>query len=266
MPTNRITLSIDTTEETGNVKLADFLHALNALRTALKRTDVIESGGSPVTEWEIVALSKNSPATIVLEARPVSTESPDLDQGGRVVARFLDYVEALSSSAEPPPELDRNSLLAFRDLAVPVRQGRIQASLTNTQRSVRIEPVIEHNVDVALAGTTVVLGSVEGRLEVINVHRGKRVFRIFPVVGPDHIDCRFSPELLETAKAAVSKTVRVYGEVKFLSRDPFPTSVVADDIQIVEPGPSLFDVRGMSPEATGDMSSEDFIRERRSGW
>jgi hypothetical protein len=74
---------------------------------------------------------------------------------------------------------------------------------------------------------------------------------------------------LERAKSGVGQTVRVYGLVTYLARDSHPSSVRVEEIDILstdEELPSLMDLRGAAPDLTGNLSSEDFIREVRRAW
>ena len=247
------------------IRLADFAHEIEALRHALTKCEAVLTGRSRL-EWQVVGLSYSSPATIVVEP----TESDDYSVGisRDVGERFLKYVRTLPEASDIPPELDRPALEAFRRLAHPVQQGRVRAWVSNGEsESTEIVGTMEPLIERFLAVEHRTTGSVKGSLEFINVHGDRNVFRIYPPVGPNRVQCYFPKEMLESARSAVGCKVRVIGEVTYLTRDPFPNSIKVEHIAILQDDsdlPSFLELRGMAPDATGDLSSEEFVRQLRS--
>jgi hypothetical protein len=264
---DRVTVRIEGTDPSSEyIRLADFLHQLSALRDALKRTEEIVSGRT-VLDWQIVDLSHNSPATVVLEPIVANDgELPPLNRREHIVGSFFRYFRTITETGKAPDELDRAALTAFKEIASPVRQERVRATISNGSESIEVLGAVETVVDAILKPKTHSLGSVEGRLEFINIHGGKNVFRVYPIVGASRVDCLFPRRLLTTAREAVGKEVRVFGDVVYLTRDPFPHSIRVDSVEVLPDDadlPSLLDIRGIAPLATGDLSSEDFVRELR---
>src|SRR5690606_1760169 len=117
-----------------------------------------------------------------------------------------------------------------------------------------------------LAPESTALGSVRGRLEHINLHKDANGFRIYPVVGPPSIECRFPQELQEDASRAIGRNVRVHGKLHYRARSNLPYRIAVSRIVTLpfdSELPSLMELRGMAPEATGEASSEDFVRSLR---
>lgn len=275
MPQYRITLRIegaDPGEE--NVRLSDFLQELNALRNVLRKTEEVVAGRS-VLDWQIVDLSHNSPAMVAVEpvfaqelvaVEPVFDPTQEVDRRAEVVGGFFKYLRSLSAS-EAPPELDRAALEAFRELAAPIRQHKIRATISNgVEPVVEVNPAIENTIVAVLAPTMKALGTVKGRLEFLNIHAAQNVFRIYSPLVPRWVTCHFPEHHLQTAKEAVGRKVRVSGQVTYQTRDPYPQSIEVEQIEILPEDselPRLLELRGIAPEATGDLLSEDFVRAMR---
>ena len=52
----------------------------------------------------------------------------------------------------------------------------------------------------------------------------------------------------------------VYGRLRYKSWDKYPYAISADDIAVHElPGKSLEDLKGIAPEATGSLTSQEFV-------
>jgi len=226
--------------------------------------------GLSIIDWQVVDLSHSSPATVVIEPvfpAELTSQENIRDRRGEVVSGFFGYMHALASRNEAPEELDRATLGAFKELIAPVNHGRIRTSLSNGAQSMDVVGSVEAVIEAILAPRALATGSVQGRLEFINIHGGRNVFRVYPVVGPDLVECAFPEELLNAARVAVGSDVRVFGQVTYLMRDPFPHSIHVARIEVIPDDaelPSLLDIRGMAPDATGILLSEDFVRELRA--
>ncbi len=272
MAANRITLRIEGAEPgEERLWLADFLQELGALRTVLTRTEELITGQT-VLDWQIVDLSKNSPATVSIEPvfAPPERKSRTLpeDRSADVVGGFFRYLRLLNAS-EAPPEMDRATLEAYQEFATPVRQRKLRATLSNgSETPVALAPTIDADIEVILAPTQRSEGTVKGRLEFLNIHAQQNVFRIYSPLIPRWVACHFPSKHLEEAKEAIGSKIRVSGEITYRTRDPYPQSIEVDLIEVLPEDwdlPTLLSLRGAAPDATGEMASEDFVRELRSG-
>lgn len=127
------------------------------------------------------------------------------------------------------------------------------------------QPVVSlvRNIDVVLdADELEEDGAISGRLEEINLHAGTNAFRIYPSVGPSKVICHFPKDLIGKAITAVNKHVNVYGKLKYKPRERYAQEVTVTDLEIYLDDaelPSLFDLRGIAPNATGGIPSEEFV-------
>ena len=124
-------------------------------------------------------------------------------------------------------------------------------------------------VDTALAVDEECEGSIEGMLEQINLHLGANTFHIYPDVGPRKVTCHFPTKLYDDAVSAVGRRVEVSGTLRYRARGEFPHQIAVTQIEVFPPVselPDWDDLRGRAPDATGGLSTEEFVRELRDGW
>jgi hypothetical protein len=265
MAGHRITLRLEGTEHSDdNLWVTDFLRELEALRNALRKTEEVLSGRS-VLEWRVVDLSHSSPAAVTIEPVYVlpfkDVEPPAAEQmKERVVSSFFGYFASISAN-RVPPELDRPALEAYQEMAAPVRQQNVKATVSNGRgEPFVIEPIVQEVVTIALLPTMHSEGSLKGRLEFLNIHAQQNVFRIYSPLVPRYVACHFPKEHLEAAKDAIGKKIYVSGNIAYRNRDPYPQSIEVRDISVLPEDselPLLMSLRGLQPGVTGDLSSQD---------
>lgn len=251
-------------DEGGHVRLADFVRQLERLQGSLASIDRALSRGERTAYYRIVALSHSSPATVVLEPRPAH-EHADPSQ---VVTRFADALGMISRGSVPAG-LDVRALKDLRDLAGEVGRGLDSASIVVGGDPYELTPRFASTITVALAEVHPEIGSIEGTIERFNVHNRANVFYLYPAVGPTSVACHFRDELREKAKTAILTWATVTGTLKYLTHAAFPHEVDVQDIEIHQAASDLVDpesLRGGARGATGDQSSEDFVRGSRDDW
>lgn len=265
MAGNTIKILIEPTEEgaTG-IKFSDFLHALDAVRASL-RTTANSLGVASQIDWRIKDISHSSPFTVELESGAVDKST---EIGSRqTVDTFFDFMDELSLHGRAPDRMNRATLEAFKRLANKQRLARCKITIANGSRSVRVSGLVESAADVNLAPATKTIGSIEGRLEYVNLHGQTNVYRIYPPVGPERVSCFFSNDELESkARAGLDHNIRLYGELTYAARAPFPKSIKVEDVVVLpkkEGAPDFLGLRGVAPNASGELSSEDFVSDLR---
>lgn len=128
---------------------------------------------------------------------------------------------------------------------------------------------IANRIDAHLAEQEECYTTVDGMLEKANVHAGANVFTIYPNVGPDKIICHLNQNLVEKAISALRHRVAVSGIARYRKYSPYPYQIGVEEIEIFgreDELPSFDDLKGIAPDATGETSSEEFIRNIRDGW
>ena len=132
--------------------------------------------------------------------------------------------------------------------------------------TVKVSKNVKAAVDAFILSETKSVGTVEGRLEFVNIHADQNIFRICSAISPERVTCSFRPDKIEEAREALGRKIRVLGELTCPKGSKFPKTVKVEAIELLpEDGdlPSLMDLRGIAPDITGDLSSEEFVRNLR---
>ena len=111
------------------------------------------------------------------------------------------------------------------------------------------------------------IGSVEGRLELVSLHPGRRHFHVCHTLTGKAVKCSLPPELEEDVKRSLGQRVIVSGLVSY-DENGRPRIVRSEKLRIMKEDrdlPSVKDMVGLAPDITGDMSTEDYIRVLRDG-
>ena len=271
MAENRISFSLIADTPDGHVRLSDFIQQLESFKVALQKTERLLSGGSEsVVQYRVVGLRHNSPATVVVEG---FTTKPQAVAPGVIVSTLIDSIKQIRGTGKkkpkPEPEhLDLATLEAYRDLAGSLEKSINKVIIRNTKQRVTIDREFKGEVVKIIGPDKLLLGSISGRLEKVNLHNTTQ-FNIYPAIGPSHVVCDFPQELKTEVKRALDETVTVHGTLRYKKWYKFPYAISVKRIvprlrndQLAE----LDSLRGACPDATGDLSSESFVRKLRDEW
>ena len=263
---DRITLIIEgLSEDEGQVRFAAFMAQLQYLGNAINRMDREVGGGKAASYFRIAELSYKNPARIAIEPSAL----PNRDYTGHHIIERLKEVATALSEGTSLVGFDADLLEDIRALAKPVGRNVKSATLVFNGHQLDLTEKITRQVDEALAIEDECEGSIEGMLEQINVRLGANTFHIYPDVGPKKVTCKFTPRLYDDAVSAVGKRVEVFGTLNYRIGASFPHLIAVTGIDPFPPDselPDWEDLRGRAPDATGDLSSEAFVRELRDGW
>ena len=252
-------------EDDGRVRLNAFMSQLQKFASALTRLDRETNDGAVANVFQIAELSYSSPLRVVLEPKPIA---PMRATGHLVIARLKHVSEAIISG-DDLSTFDADLLEDIKGLAAPVGKTVKNATVVFNGTAIDLTPRIANQLENALTVEDECEGSLEGDLDQINIHEGANVFHIYPQIGPKRVTCHFSSRLFDDAVAAVGRRVEVFGTLKFRLRAPYPHQISVGGLEVLEREedlPDWEDLRGRAPDATGDKSSERFIRELRDAW
>lgn len=199
--------------------------------------DLLQSG-EPV-QWT-VSLEKGS---VVMPARP---QLPDAERRALVhaVAEGLATVE---ERAERPPYFNDRALVQARALGnlstddIPIRVG-------NGARAVRVTKQTVAHVDRLTGDAPPSVGSVEGKLEAVDIH-GKSQFVVWERRTGTRVECIADVDeiTLDDLRAALGRRVAVRGRIR-ASKSGEKRRVYATELRVFpaeEDLPSADDVRGI---------------------
>lgn len=267
---NFITLSVSGVEsESGHVRADEFLDALSHLLIALNGIDrLVGQTGNPTLYYRIVAAKHTSPLSVTLEpvlrrtGTPIAREHIQLRHH-----RFFGALEAIKQNQPVAPDVDDQLLEHLRDLTPSAELSFKAVTISNGRSHVELDKTFEANVRKLLDEEYASYGGVEGSLDTVNIHGHARRFWIYPKIG-QKIRCDFLPGTSDQIREALGHYVRVEGMKFFRPQSPFPFRVAVRDFEIMsEDNPvHLKELRGIAPDATGQLSSVEFVRAIRDEW
>lgn len=256
------------------LRLYDFINQLDAIRTTLNHLeDELRTSESAPIQYRVVDLSHQSPATVVLEAVPGNKGQ---DVSSLVIDRFMETIKTIKAGRTMPDYLSTQDLEPFKRIGPPPAKRKTAqrhlslVTIKTNSDQVDVAESLEPDIEKIVGPDQIELGSVYGMLELINIHASVNTFRIYPIIGPRRIDCHFRKDQLHKAISGVGRYIQVHGELRYKHRDKFPYAMDAIEIDLLpdeDKLPSMLDLKGVAPNATGDLKSEDFVRRLRDeGW
>jgi hypothetical protein len=264
MPTRRLKIRLKgAVNDQEHVRLNELIGQLQTIYVALNRTDhIISKKEHPSVVYRVVDLSHSSPATITLEATPID---PQIDYSDLIVDKFISGLQTITQRSEPPADFDRETLEAYKGITSMLRRHMTEIEISADGVELPITRDLEHKIDHIIGPDILSEGSMTGDLETVNVHN-KNTFYIYPVIGPKKVLCNFSPDMFDKVKIALKQYVTVTGVLRYKAREPYPYAIDVKELEMSPPEeqlPTIWDLRGIAPAATGGLDSVAFIRTLR---
>lgn len=267
----RISLTLEGRDaDKGDVRLQDFIRKLMELRDALRQTERTVTGSAePSVYWRIVDLRHNSPSTVVLEEVEVGDESdkPIAPQVA-VVERFAQTVKNISKTdALPRGDLDLDALESYRALGTLSENSIKKLMIRVGNKQIAISAKFNEHLEKIIGPDETERGSIAGMLEAINLHNTSKC-NVYPIVGPKKVVCTFDDGLKQRIIEGLDRYVQVSGTLRYKQWSMHPHAIDVESVEVLpnDPDlPTLQDLRGTAPDATGDMSTEDFLEALRDG-
>jgi len=214
-------------------------------------------------DWFIADVSFGS-LVIAIESK---SRLPDTDYSSKVTQTFVDGLVHIQRERTTPPYFSDYGLRKAQQLARKLRKDGAEAvRIHDTERRVEamISPAVLPDLGRLINVRFQEIGSLEGRLEMISIHRVPR-FTIYHAITQRSIRCKFEPKLLDLVKDALGRRVVISGVVYFNYRYE-PVRIDLQELVILpaEEGlPPARALRGMAPDFTGDKTTEEYIRSLR---
>jgi hypothetical protein len=265
MPDATLTIQLEgSPEDQGHVRLNEFIDELRAFNVALRHTERIITGGDSTVYYQIIDLKHSSPYTVRIKAL---SQKPQYHAMPRKVLRRFSTSLRMIRRRRMPKDFDAEAIEAFKNLADPVKKHLSRVKVIEDNRK---EAVVDQKYDSALAALIGFdqreQGSMMGKLDALNVHLDNNQFFIYPTVGPTRITCRFTNRLRSEVLAAAGQYVRVDGWAIYKSNAKFPHGMQVTKLEVCSEASKLSDIRGIAPDATSGIKSEEFVRKLRDGW
>jgi hypothetical protein len=252
-------------EDNEQVRFEEFVGQLEDFKEALRHTDrIISKKDNPTVFYRIIELSYHSPATMTIAAYPCPGIQED--NSDEVVRTISFGIKAINEKSEVPSYFDHDALEAYKGIGKRIGKGFSSITVSANGDSCTITEDFPEHVQLVQGKDEITIGSISGKIEAINFHSPPYRFTIYPLVGPNRVRCVFKQKLKKEALAAIDKYVTVYGRLKYRQRAVYPYEIDVDNI-ITGPPPDkiakLSDLKGMAPNITDGLSSEEYIRKLR---
>lgn len=254
--TNRQTMTVKllgAPDDDGAVQFGDFREFCDNLSACLRRVEFVALGHK--LRYRIAELRSGSAE---LTLAPIA----GANGGGEVVfALFGDTVKALQLGQPVDRRFDGDDLQAFRKLGEPLTKRARAVWLAGTSVTTQFIANIDRIIGAAIPSE----GSVKGSLERLNLHN-RNEFVLYTPIGGHSVICSFPDEQFDRVREAIRRNVTVSGTLYFYPDTPYPHRVHVRDIEIHPPDdqlPTLKQLAGAWPDATGSLSAVDFLRARR---
>ena len=258
------TLRFQVHGELGSITLTGFLAQIQDHLRLLQEYDVAISHEKRATlEWLITDVSTGS---LILDTESRST-LPNKDYGPEVIDACFTGWERIEHEGSSPPYLSEEGMnLARRIVARIGKEGMTGIAMSAPDRSVTITSRASDNFNQLLPAKDESLGSAEGTLETVSIHRGSR-FMIYHSRTKKAIRCDIpqDSDLLDQAKEALGNRVLVAGLVHTNARGE-PVRVSAETLRVLSDTaalPSIASLGGKYPDLTGDLTTEEYVRSLR---
>jgi len=265
MAKNEIKIVIEgMSQDKGLVRADAFINGLNSIIRAIHRTDRIVSGKSMASFYlRITGLSYESPATVTMET---VLQDPNIDLRKQAISKFYDTYDSIQSGALAGKEIESVLIEDMTEITNQIGKHINSIKVIMDEYDLTLTKEFKTKMNLVIAPEEKSSSFIRGMLEYINIHENKNVFRIYPDIGPRKIVCHFSEELTKKAIEAIGKYVEVKGELRFRAVSKHPHEIFVEEIEIFPPEeelPTLYELRGIAPDLTGDLSSEEFVRKIR---
>lgn len=254
----------------GDVRLGAFIDKLGALKAALSETEHLLSGhASNSVDFLVSELSHSSPAMVGIRAVSLNPAPGALDPGF-VVSEFMAFLHRVRTGALDVAS-DRARLIShLRKLVSGVGERFSSLWLDGPGLDpLYLDASLARNLDAALPDVRHEFGTVKGVVKRYSGVGKQPYFKIVPPVGGTEIKCAFPQHMLAEAARAVERTATVDGDLRYYEGDLWPHEVRVRAIDIHPADaelPTLFELAGTEPQATGETTAADFVRALRNEW
>lgn len=237
---------------------------LDAMLDVIQGLDRAATGASDTVGWNISAASIGSLGLAVQPYLKDVRYQVDLDALCTRHASVIGSITAVTKKGEV--SLSDGSLRKVQkaiELAQQASHG-LWVGENNNIYQYEITAASPEDIDEILHETTFSIGSIEGKLELLDLHRDKTiVFAIWDYLG-NKIQCQYDREdgLYDVMKRGIDKRVRVFGRIK-RNNAGTPRQIQVQRIHIIKDVKDLPSLDDMVGTVKLDMPGDQYVRSLR---
>lgn len=240
----------------------NFYNLQKVLKRIVKNNSILEA-----TNFTLTQISKNSPITATIRIECNNIQATDI-----IYKDFNRELETISRvDNQDINTIDFHNLENYKKIAQfsIKKSNRYKTTIISNNNETIFDSTVVDNINRLINSQEECLISYEGELEQINLHNEINCFYIYPYAGVDKIKCYFPPELYNEAIDGIGRKVCVTGGAVYNKNSLFPSIINVKEIDLCPVEyelPSWDDLKGIAPNATGELLSEEFIRNLRNEW
>lgn len=209
-------------------------------------------------KWLVTHLEIGS---AMVAAEPIA----DQEAARMLVDLAMDGIHAMENEQSPPAYFGREAIAAVKSLVETTTRDKTKLHVLHGNQQIT---VTERTASTAKKILDVIVwedyGSVEGALEVVNLHGGYQC-NVYDTLTNRKIQCSFRREDLDKVREALGRRVLVIGLVRY-NRHGDILAIKAEDITILPQAtdlPTVDEILGIAPDLTGGVPADVYIRRLR---
>lgn len=249
----------------GEVSLSAFVGAVSDWMLMLRDIDAALSGVSTGSlDWLVSDLRTGS---LVVEAE-WSSRLEGRNVGPDVARYAIEGLNLLEREGLTPPFLSETGLGHVKRMVKLIgNRGVTGIIMSNHAGQAQLSARASANVEQLLPARSFSIGSVQGKLEAINLHGRAPKFTVYHHISGKGVACRFPLEKTEEVKDALGRRVVICGTVHYNAKAE-PVRIDLEEIKPVpdEAGlPRASALTGSIPSLTGNLSTAEYLEAVRGG-
>ena len=196
-----IALQLEGTEdESGNIRLDDFLSEIAALRATLSAIDR-DVNGKHTVYFSVVDLSHSSPAKIVIEPKVKPSLVGKTGRGQyrqsptRIHHALFDTLTKIKDNKLTRITAGVEVIDAVSEMVDGLGSRFSKGWIANSDRVIQLNTEFREHLNELIRPQYQSFGSVTGELLALSLARGSR-FYVYPAAGPTSVACSFSSDQL----------------------------------------------------------------------
>ena len=213
-------------------------------------------------KWMVSGLKHGSVA-VETESRVIRGQE---DFGPQVARRFMEGIHTIQTEGVTPALFSPDSIASVNKIVRSLGTNGVPGlNLTGADRDAELTGSASNKIQALVGVRNKSIGSVEGRLELVSIHTRARRFNVYHAIANKAVRCNLPGDMEEQVIASLGKRVIVSGMVSY-NLVGEPVKVEADRLRVLKEErelPSIADMLGMAPDITGDLSTEEYIRQLR---
>jgi len=226
-----------------------------------------------ILKWVVAGIGEgtkinNGTAYLDIDAR---VKRGNEDISGRVVNGFINGLQQIENDITTPSLYSPEAMIKVRSLVRSFGRNGVDGvifQIVEEQKEAKLTIKSEKPIQELVGVNYKTLGSIEGVIELISIHKPYRKFNIYHAITGRAIKCSFPQEIEKDVFVAAQERRRVIvsGLISYNIKGEPISVFVKKPVRFLEREeelPTIQDLLGVDKDMTGDLSTEQFIRSLR---